>query len=517
MTNIRIKKEDKEKIPQELFTINDDNILCNLNNEPIDFISYSTRNTLRELNIDYTQVAYCEDTKRYEDEFYRLHTRRNGTRTEVYITEETTGDYFYCDDCNEYYDTAYYNTYETDDGRYVCEDCRYDHYCECRGCGALVYQDNVCYCEDCGEYYCEDCWNEHYHEDNLLYEYHEFNDWHLTKTPDEKEPEFYIGHELEIDNGDNMEEAVNSISQIGGICMHDGSLSYQGIEFISHPLSYNYMLSKEQEYRNCFDNLINLGYKSHNTSTCGLHFHVTKPQDPKIIDRIILFMETYKEEIFTLSRRKTDELNRWSRFLSDKRTTTDQKVIKSLDYIVNNKDTCDRYMALNLTNRNTIEFRFFKGTLKYETFMADFEFVNNLVHFASDLTIPVEELTWTKITSVGHFLPQYIEEHNLQCEKPIVDYSKETIVEFNEQKSQVRIETDNLIAELLKNISNRARQKNNTAQKLRDTANYIFSANEQLRQLQTIVYELENISVFNYVKLDNLKSDLRYIKERLGK
>lgn len=516
MINIRVKEYDKEKLAQTPFSVNDDNILVE-NNNPLDFNSYSVRELLRDKQINYFAVAYCEDTKTYEEDYYTVNIRENGQRKEIYVTENALDDYFYCEDCREYYDDSF-DTYTTRSGMTICEDCRYDHYCGCQSCRDLVYLDDAYYCEDCDEYYCEDCWNEHPHNNSsLLYDYHEFNDWVLHKTEEEPEPPFYIGHELEIDNGDDMEEAVNTINNVNGICMHDGSLSYRGIEFISHPLSYNYMLSQEQAYRECFDHLVNLGYKSHNTDTCGLHFHVTRPTDSKVVDRIILFMETYKEEIFKISRRKTEELNRWSRFLSDKRTTTDPKVIKSLDYIINNKDTCDRYMALNLSNRRTIEFRFFKGTLKYETFMADFEFVNNLVMFASDLSIPVEELTWTKVTSVGRFLPQYIEEHSLQSDKPIVDYSKETIIEFNEEKSQVRIETDNLIAEILKNISNKARQKNNTAEKLRNTSNYIYNVNEQLRNLQTIVYELENISIFNYTKLDNLKSDLRYVKERLGK
>ena len=515
MINIRVKEYDKEKLAQTPFSVNNDNILVQ-NNNPLDFNSYVVRDLLREKEINYYPVAYCEDTNRFEENYYTLYVRENGRKKETYITDKSTNDYFYCEDCDAYY-TDDFDTYEVHDGHYVCEDCRYDHYNECYDCGELYYCDDTYYCEDCDEYYCSNCWENHYHNDTLLYEYHEFNSWVLHKTEDEPEPPFYIGHELEIDEGDEKAEAVDTISQVEGICMHDGSLSDCGIEFISHPLSYNYMLSQEEKYRKCFEHLVNLGYKSHNTDTCGLHFHVTRPENPQIVDRIILFMETYKEEIFKISRRKSEELNRWSRFLSDKRTTTDPKVIKSLDYIVNNKDTCDRYMALNLSNRKTIEFRFFKGTLKYETFMADFEFINNLVMFASDLSLPVEELTWTKVTSVGHFLPQYIEEHNLQSDKPIIDYSKETIIEFNEEKSKVRIETDNLIAEILKNISNKARQKNNTSDKLKTTQQYISQVTSILDSLRIILFELENLTIFNYQKLDNLKSDLKWVKERLGK
>lgn len=514
-TYIYVETTDIELLHNILpdYLLSQDNVLMK-NGEYVKWRENSeVRQILSNNNIHYNSVIKCPNCEEWTSCYYEIHSR-NGN---FYVCEECVdaGDYFYCEDCDEYYDYTY-NTYETYNGDSVCENCRYDHYVECSDCNELYHENDIIYCEDCDAYYCNGCWEEHYHEDQLLYDYHDFNDWREHHLENET-PDFYIGHELEIDEGSDMEEAVDTISQIDGICMHDGSLSCRGIEFISHPFSYNYMLSMEQDYRNTFDHLIHLGYKSHNTNTCGLHFHVTRPTDSKIIDRIILFMETYKEEIITLSRRHSDELNRWSRFLSDKKQGTNPKVIKSLDYIVNNKVTSDRYMALNLTNSRTIEFRFFKGTLNYDTFMADFEFIYNLVHFASDLSIPVEELTWTKITSEGKFLPHYIEEHNLHSDKPLIDYSQELLVEFNERKAQARIEVDNIIRDILKLISNKARQKNNTAEKLRVTQGYINKWNDTLNQARIVLYNLENLDIFNYDSLNIIKSDIKYIKERLGK
>ena len=514
-----IHENDKEKTLNILgaeYTINEHNVLEH-NGTEVDYdTSYITKETLNRNGINYWDVIKCPDCGEYTDCFYYIHSK-NG---DFYVCESCSYNYFYCDDCNEYFDDTY-ETFETQNGSNICEGCRFSDYTECHCCEELINSNNAYYCDDCDEYFCESCWDEHYHDDSLLYDYHEFSNWrlhHLPEETNENEPEFYIGHELEIDDGDDMEDAVSSISQVDGICMHDGSLSYRGIEFISHPLSYKYMLSKEQDYRALFDHLTNLGYKSHNTTTCGLHFHVTRPENPKVIDRIILFMETYKEEIFKISRRtSTSELNRWARFLSDKRQGTNPKLIKSLDYIVNNKDTSDRYQALNLTNSNTIEFRFFKGTLKYETFMADFEFVNNLVHYASDLTMPVEEMTWTKITSQGKFLPQYIQEHNLQCDTPIIDYSKEIIIEFNKDKDTIRIRVEDLIQDVLREISNRARQKNKTYQKVRVTTSKIYELNEQLTNLNCIIYDLDNMSVFDYNQLNYDKQLLESIERRLNK
>jgi hypothetical protein len=44
----------------------------------------------------------------------------------------------------------------------------------------------------------------------------------------------------------------------------------------------------------------------------------------------------------------------------------------------------DRYEALNFKNDKTIEFRLFKGTLKYQTIMACLEFTFATWHFCKD-------------------------------------------------------------------------------------------------------------------------------------
>ena len=46
----------------------------------------------------------------------------------------------------------------------------------------------------------------------------------------------------------------------------------------------------------------------------------------------------------------------------------------------------DRYHAINLTNRKTIEFRMFRGTLKSETFFATLQLVDTIVRYVKDHT-----------------------------------------------------------------------------------------------------------------------------------
>ena len=55
-----------------------------------------------------------------------------------------------------------------------------------------------------------------------------------------------------------------------------------------------------------------------------------------------------------------------------------------------------RYVAVNLENYETIEFRLFRGTLRYETFIATLQLVNEICNIAIALTDrELENLSWS--------------------------------------------------------------------------------------------------------------------------
>lgn len=478
-------------------------------------------NVLEENNIEYIYGNICPDCEQFHREEDLTYIEDKNYYV-CYNCLTDSGNYFYCDDCNNWYSTDT-NSYETDDRRIICQDCANEHYVECADCGVMVHEQDCYYCEECDRYYCYRCWDDHYHEedDDGLYEYHSFNDWQPQQTSNEPTPEFYIGHELEMDYGSSRRDAINLISsRLNGICMHDGSLSDDaGLEFISHPLSYNYMLSQEENYREVFKILTqDYGYKSHNTDDCGLHFHVTRPQKEEVIDRIILFMETYKEEIIKLSRRTSSEISDWCKFLSDRLYETKEKQLKSLYYIKQHKETSHRYMALNLTNYKTIEFRIFKGTLKYETFMADFEFVYYLTTLASDLSLPIEELTWERVVNNGRFLQNYCNEHELHTDKPIVDYTQDFLIEANRVKDEYRHELDEVTREVFKRVKNKFSLRKNQRinyNNMRNLIDKVYYTNNILDRIRTISDKLEYVDILESDDIETIKYNFRNIKEML--
>ncbi len=77
------------------------------------------------------------------------------------------------------------------------------------------------------------------------------------------------------------------------------------------------------------------------------------------------------------------------------------------------KDYCNRYVAVNLRNYSTIEFRLFRGTLRYNTFIATLQFVSEICRVA--LTMSEEEIdsmSWCefvrsiKYTELIHYLKE---------------------------------------------------------------------------------------------------------------
>lgn len=475
---------------------------------------------------------------------------------------------FYCDDCGEEVESQDDLIYVESEDRYVCQSCYDDNYYTCEDCGEVVSRDNihwvgsyddrgVCdsciddylYCDDCGHYYPSD--EVEYHEEDdayycydcaenhrgRIYSYHAFNDWQFYKTDSEEEPPFYIGHELEVENPRGDRGCVDYLyDNLNVVCMHDGSLD-TGYEIISHPQSFNYIMERKEDYKKAFEELINNGYKSHETDTCGLHFHVSRPfynrirdlennwsrteeetkeledlraKQNDIIDRIILVMETYKEELVQFSRRNPSQLTRWAKFMSDY-DTTPSGGIKSLYYIKKHKDTCNRYQALNLTNRATIEFRIFRGTLKYETFMASIELVNNIVKQCSDLSIPITDINWKTITE-GEFAPQYCIDRGIETDKVIVDNSEEEI--DNEKKIMEYTKTisrdilklyNGELKRLSKNTIRTTTNANEAQEKLGDMYSRVNAFRDFVEGLQSIMGILNS----QEINIDKLKYRLK--------
>jgi hypothetical protein len=140
------------------------------------------------------------------------------------------------------------------------------------------------------------------------------------------------------------------------------------------------------KWKEILQKCIDYGYKSHDTNTCGLHMHIsrellgsTKEKQDRAISKLQIFIDANWDEIIKVSRRKGNELSRWANKTKGtaiaKQDFLNKKVVNDYKEIAKNKNATNRYHALNNTNYGTVEFRFMKGTLNYNSFMACIDFL----------------------------------------------------------------------------------------------------------------------------------------------
>ena len=95
------------------------------------------------------------------------------------------------------------------------------------------------------------------------------------------------------------------------------------------------------------------------------------------------------------------------------------------------KGSYNRYTCVNLTPSETIEFRIFRGTLKYNTIIATLQLVECLCDVAAALSDDeVKGLTWSEFVSrlyedTTPELIQYLKERRLYVNEPVYSTEEE--------------------------------------------------------------------------------------------
>ena len=298
----------------------------------------------------------------------------------------------------------------------LCNHCYEYNYTNCEECGALIHNDDAYYENSDNDYpYCYTCYEKLFKSSIKSYCYKPDPIFYGSGS-------FYMGVELEIDDGGEDNDNADELLCIGNFknnriyCKHDGSIE-NGFEIVSHPMGLEYHLN-DMPWLKIFDKAISMGYRSHQTSTCGLHVHVNRTafgddydSQEEAIARVIYFVEKHWDKLLKFSRRTEANINRWA---SRYGISSNAK-----DTYKNAKDNRrGRYVAVNLENDNTIEFRLFRGTLRYTTFAATLQLVYEICRFAIMLTdSELENMSWddfvSKIDPMKKELLQYLKEKNI--------------------------------------------------------------------------------------------------------
>jgi hypothetical protein len=321
-----------------------------------------------------------------------VHGHADNDRDEVEELLQTNG-FHSCSDC---YDWTHEDNLQTPyncDNDNVCNSCIENNYRYSDHYGQYVYNDSgrwaldadgdeVFIHEDDDNFSWDDDEDQYIHynysgrKPQLLGSYH--NRARVGKQPFlhsvwTQRNDRFMGVELEVEvkdgSIDDHVETLNAKLNDGEVGKRvyfeaDGSLTH-GFEIITNPMGLDghYELWSALQDRD-----LTRGMRSHDTSTCGLHVHVSrKNMHTMQLNKMNVFLNhpDNQELIKAVARRYDVNYARIAQ----------KKLSNAHKYDIERRD------ALNITNDRTVEFRIFKGTLVHDTLLSAIEFANAVVNF----------------------------------------------------------------------------------------------------------------------------------------
>lgn len=307
-------------------------------------------------------------------------------------------------------------------GEDCCKKCRdeitaehgEDNLFHCSGCDSYEiandsgYYNGTRYCEHCytnSVYTCDECGQEYWDGDGHYCPEEESS--HLINSYSYKpRPYFFgtatyhMGFELEVESdGNSIRDAAEVVTNALGERIYlkeDGSLN-QGFEIVTHPHSLG-------EYQQHFDwaaltKLRRLGFRSWDTSTCGLHVHVSRTAFGVMHKRSdITKIQAHELRFMKLIYDNDRQISRLAGRTSSYATFEDKG--RLVQKIKHGNQSNGRYSAINSENSETLEVRVFRGSLKPERVLMALELVQCAVEYTRDLHVSASNkaLSWMMFT-----------------------------------------------------------------------------------------------------------------------
>ena len=247
---------------------------------------------------------------------------------------------------------------------------RYRFCVKCKLLQPATYIDKDGVCEDCTSTIKPSCFR--YVEPNF----------HSVANDNDK---VFIGFELEAgglefeDDAYDVGRGVLQRSDDFLFLKEDCSIPEYGFEVVSQPATINF--HRSFNHKEILRYMMNSGLRSHDTDSCGLHIHVNRTAlSPMKWIFVDWFVNRHKNFWVAVSRRESDYYAAYTDFYYQLKVCNNKL-----------KDVCgqplDKFVAVNFCHDNTVEFRIFKGSLRYETFIGTLELVHGLVKWAEQIKI----------------------------------------------------------------------------------------------------------------------------------
>jgi len=294
---------------------------------------------------------------------------------ECFSKYQASGDISTCAWCDGFFTETYYS--EARDRR-LCDGC-YDQSWDCENCGYEMYE-NISH----------ECYR---HNDSIIYEYMYKPDPEFFGSAD-----YYFGLELEVEDnsGWGCESGAQLVKDALGSRVYikrDGSLD-DGFEIVSHPHSFEAWKSINWDF---LRSLRSKGFRSWDTTTCGLHVHISRTAFRKNGQRDEAHELRFQKLIYDNGQQVRAIAGRSSSFA---RFNDKGALVPKIKY----GRSADRYEAINIQNDHTVEVRVFRGSLKPARILSAIEFLHSAVEYTRNMKINPKDNQLGWIRFMGYVL-----------------------------------------------------------------------------------------------------------------
>lgn len=292
-----------------------------------------------------------------------------------------------CSECNHYFERRW-NCINYPNIT-LCHSCS-DGYSTCSDCGDAIHRDDIFYSEDEDSYFCNSCFNSH--ENNLIHDYgHKPRPKFKRLNRLNKAEELCFGVEVEVNHPQSMRRA-DAAKLFDGMnkgelfyMKNDSSIGSCGIEIVSHPMSFEWM-RKNPDWLHPITRLSEHKFNSYFGYHCGMHVHMSKRSFTKMgILKIKNYLNKDLRFLMAFGMKKREVLLDYAapeagRVFRVERGSRLQWRRDGYVYVVSPRSswwTGHRHIPVNVTDE-TVEHRWFRGTLSASAIMRNIEFCHAL-------------------------------------------------------------------------------------------------------------------------------------------
>ena len=268
--------------------------------------------------------------------------------------------------------------------QYMCRTC-YDAPIRCRDCNDRMHEN---------DWDMHDCNEENDSDSNFIhnYSYKPVPIFYGSDTP------YGFGIELEVESmGSDFDFGSELAHRSNGeriYLKYDGSLNH-GFEIVTHPhtlkefqTNFNWtFLSKLQD----------LGFRSWNTRSCGLHVHVSRTAFSTDID---VRGDSHQIKFMKLIYDNEQQVKRIAGRSSTYAAFNDKGGV--VRKVKSGRQRDGRYSAVNTDNRATLEIRVFRGSLRKERVLSAVEFVAAAIEYTRNLRVTGKSNSFAWVRFVGY-------------------------------------------------------------------------------------------------------------------